>query len=134
MKRLWEDFEKILIRFWKDFEKIMKRLWKDFEKIKEDLKRFKNYQFIRDDLVLSYLFTNESKRWQFFVLININGNYSNIFRKSHVSLRCVFLNILYVCICSNLLHDFLDNSWMRGSMYSINGNYFQVIVSWRCAF
>ena len=29
---------------------------KDFQKIKEDLKRLKNYQFIRDDLVLSYLF------------------------------------------------------------------------------
>ena len=28
---------------------------KDFQKIKEDLKRLKNYQFIRDDLVLSYL-------------------------------------------------------------------------------
>ena len=34
----------------------MKILWKDFEKIKEDLKRLKNHQFIRDDLVLSYLF------------------------------------------------------------------------------
>ena len=31
---------------------------KDFQKIKEDLKRLKNYQFIRDDLVLSYLFKN----------------------------------------------------------------------------
>ena len=33
----------------------MKRLWKDFEKIKEDLRRLKNHQFIRDDLVLLYL-------------------------------------------------------------------------------
>ena len=28
---------------------------KDFKRIKEDLKRLKDYQFIRDDLVLSYL-------------------------------------------------------------------------------
>ena len=33
----------------------MKRFWKDFKKIKEDLKRLKNHQFIRDDLVLLYL-------------------------------------------------------------------------------
>ena len=39
-----------------------------------------------------HFLTNGSKRWQFFVLINANAN-GNVFRvkKSHISLRCVFL-------------------------------------------
>ena len=42
-----------------------------------------------------HFLTNGAKRWRFFDLINARAN-GNIFRakKSHISLRCVFLNTL----------------------------------------
>ena len=36
---------------------------KDFKRIKEDLKRLKDYQFIRDDLVLLYLLVFDLIKW-----------------------------------------------------------------------